>query len=107
MVDPDLPPPPQLVGGVIGTVRLHDDLVKKFSAWFRVTKEDGWTMSSEKRSGREFHSLLSHMASGMDPVPGFKRVALLQVEPDGTVHILHSLFSVPVSLYSTSCCLFV
>ena len=47
------------------------------------------------------HSFLVHLASGVDPVPNFERVGILQVDPDGTVHLLHSLFSVPFGLYST------
>ena len=35
-------------------------------------------------------------------VPGFERVALMQVDQDGTMHLLHLLLSVPVDLYSTS-----
>ena len=44
------------------------------------------------------HSFLAHLASGVDPVPGFERVGILQVNPDGTVHVLHFMFSVPVDL---------
>ena len=47
------------------------------------------------------HSLLAHLASGVYPVPRFERVGILQVDPDRTVHILHSLFSIPFDLYST------
>ena len=57
-------------------------------------KDDGGLLSPEKWSGRGVHSFLSHLASGMDPVPGFERVGILQVDPDVTVHILHSMFSV-------------
>ena len=62
-------------------------------------KEDGGPLSPEKRSGWRVHSFLAHLASGLDPVPYFERVALLQVDPDLTVHLPHSLFSVPVGLY--------
>ena len=48
------------------------------------------------------HYLLDHLASGVDPIPRFERVVLLQVDPDRAVHILHSLLSVPVDLYSTA-----
>ena len=63
----------------------------------------------EKRSGRGFHSFLDHLDSMVDPVPGFKRVALVQVYHDRMVHLLYSMFSVPVGLYSTdrrlfACC---
>ena len=65
-------------------------------------RKDGRPLSIEKSSGRGLHSFLDHLASGVDPVLVFERVALLKVNPDGTVHLLHSLFSVPVGLYSNS-----
>ena len=52
-------------------------------------------------SGRGLHAFLSHFASGLDPVPGLERLALILVDSDGTVNILHSLFSVPVGPYYT------
>ena len=67
---------------------------------FRVAKEDGGPLSRDKRSGRGVHSFLVNLASRVDPVPGFERVVLLQFDPDGTVHFLHSIFSVLVDLYS-------
>ena len=48
------------------------------------------------------HALFYHLDSGVDLVPSFDGVALLQVNPDGTVHLLHSFFSVPAGLYSVS-----
>ena len=40
--------------------------------------------------------------SSVDPVLGFERLFLLGVNRDRTVHLMQSLFSVPVGLYSTS-----
>ena len=37
---------------------------------------------------------------GVDPVPGLDRICLLGFDRDGTVHLLHLLFSFPVELYS-------
>ena len=82
--------------------RLPDDLVAELSAGFRFTKEYGGPLSTEKRSGRGVHSFLVHLASGVATVSGFKRVILLQVDPDRTVHVLHSLLSLLVNLYSTA-----
>ena len=48
---------------------------------------------------------MGNLASVVDPVPGFKWVDLLQVYLDGTVHLLHSLLSILVGLYSTAWCL--
>ena len=100
MVDPDPPRPPWLVREVLGTGQIPGDLVKALSERFRVTREDGGPLSAEKRSGRGVNSFLDHLASGVDPVLGFERVDLLQVDPDGTVHLLHPMFSVPVDPYS-------
>ena len=87
---------------MLGTSKIPGDLVDALSERFCVTKEDGGPMSAEKRSGREVHSLLDHLASGVDPVLGFEQVDLLQVDPDGTIHLLHPMFSVPVDPYSTA-----
>ena len=57
-------------------------------------------MSPEKRSGRGVQSFLANLASREDLFPGFERMWLLQLDPDVTVHILHSMLSVPVNLYS-------
>ena len=105
MVDLDPPPPPRLVEEVLGTVQLPNNLVVALSDRPRVKKEDGGKLSPEKRSGQVVHSFLAHLAhlaSGADPIPGFERVRLLQVDPDGLVHVLHSMFSVPVDLYSSA-----
>ena len=65
-----------------------------------MTKEEGGTLSLEKRSVQVVHSFLAHLVSGVDLVPGFEQVGLLQVSPDVVVHVLHSMFSVPFDLYS-------
>ena len=101
MVDLNPPPPPWSVGEVLRTGRLPNDLVAELSDRSQVTKEDGGPLFAEKRYGRVVHSFMARMASEVDPVPGFERVVLLQVDPDGTVHILHSLFSVLFDLSST------
>ena len=102
MVDLEPPPPPRLVGEVPGTGRLLDNLVAELSNRFQVMKENGGPLSPEKRSNRGVYSFLSHLASRVYPVPGFEWVVLLQVDPDGIVHVLHSLLSVPVDLYYTA-----
>ena len=52
------------------------------------------------------HSFLAHLALGEVPVPGLEQVTLVGVDPDGRVHLMHSLLSVGVSIYSTECRLF-
>ena len=80
---------------------MPDNFVAALSAWFRVMKADGGPLSADKRSRQGFHSFLAHLASRVDPVPRLEGVVLLQVDPDETVHVLNSLFSVPVDMYST------
>ena len=69
---------------------------------FRVTKEYGGALSPLKRCGQGVHFFPYHLASRVDTVFGFDWVGILQVDPDGKVHFLHSMFSVPVDLYSTA-----
>ena len=57
----------------------------------------------EERSGRGLHSFLLHLALGEVPVPGLEKVTLVAVDKDGRVHLMHSLFSVCVDIYSTEC----
>ena len=99
MVNPKPPRPPRSVREVLRTGRIPDDLVKTLLERFRVKREDGGYLSKEKYSGRGVHSFLAQLASRVDPVPGFEQVALFQVDPDITAHLLHSLFSVPSGLY--------
>ena len=45
---------------------------------------------------------LSHLAYGVELVPGFVKLTIFSVNQDGTVHLMQSLFSVSVGLYSTT-----
>ena len=107
MVNLNPPLTPQLVGEVLGTKRLPGNIVAALSDQLQVTKEVGGPMPPEKRYVRGVHYFLADLVSGVDPVPSFERVELLQVDPDGTVQVLPSMFSVPVNLYSTARRLFV
>ena len=95
------PKPPQLVGGVLRTGRLPDNLVGALLARFRVTGEEGGGLYSEIRSGIGIYTLLWNLDSKVDPAPGMEHLALLGVDRDGRVHVLHSFFSIPVGRYST------
>ena len=86
---------------MLGTSSLPGNLVKALSERFRDMREEVVSLLTEKRSGRGVHSFLAHIASGVDMVPGFEGVAILQVDLDGTVHLMHLLFSVPVGMYYT------
>ena len=72
MVNLNPPLPPQLVGEVLGTKRLPGNLVAALSDQLQVTKEVGGPLSPEKRYGRGVHYFLDHLASEVDPVPGFE-----------------------------------
>ena len=63
-------------------------------------------MSTDKRTGRGLHYFLAHLAAGVDLIPGLEQLALLGFEPDRTVHLFHSLLSVPVDLYLSTSHLF-
>ena len=56
---------------------------------------------SELRSRIRIHAFLRHLTSWMDPAPGPERLSLIGVDRYGMVHILNSLFSVPVGPNST------
>ena len=101
MVDPAPHRPLRSVGEVLGTGRLPRDFVEALSVRFRITREEAGPLSTEEKSIRGVHSFLAHFTSRVDLVPGFERVALMQVYLDRKVHLLHLLFSVPVGPYST------
>ena len=100
MVDCDPPLLPFSVGKVVGTGGLTEDLVAELSDQFQFTKEDGVPLSAENRYGLGVQFFLPPLVSRVYPVPQFEWMVLLKVDPYRTVHILHSLFSVPVNLYS-------
>ena len=77
MVEPDPPRPPQLVGEVLRTGRIPDNIVEALLARSWITREDGGLLSMEKRSGRGVHYFLAHLDSRVDPVTCFKWVVLL------------------------------
>ena len=56
---------------------------------------------TERRTGRGIHAFLSHLAYGVDTVPGFSGITLIGAYRDGPVQLLHSFLSIPVVLYST------
>ena len=68
----------------------------------QVTREEGGPLSAELNSGRGLHDFLGHLAYRVDPAAGLEHLTLLGVDRDGTVHILHSFFSVPVGPYATT-----
>ena len=77
---------------------MPDNIFKALSHRFRTQNEEGGALTTERRTVRGLHSFLSNLSSGVDPVPVFERLCLLGFDRDGTVHLMHSLFSVPSGL---------
>ena len=46
------------------------------------------------------HSFLVELVSEVGLVPGLKRVAMVRLNLDGRVFLMHSLFSIQVKVYS-------
>ena len=100
------PQPPRWVAEALGTGAIPGKLSAILSGRFRTVCEDGTALPLDKRSVRGLHSFLAQLALGVDHIPGLDRVNLLGVDPDGMVHLFHSLLSVLIDIYSTSRCLF-
>ena len=86
----------------LGTGAIPAELSMILTARFQTVREDGAALSLEKRSIQGIHSFLTQIASTVDLIPGLERVNLFRVDPDGMVHLLHSLFPFWVVLYLTS-----
>ena len=102
MVVPDPPRPSRSLREVTGNGQLPNALTKILASCFCMVRKDGEGLSMDNRAGLGIHSFLSHLASGVDPVPGLDQLELLGVYQDGMLHLLHSLFSIPVDLYSST-----
>ena len=98
MVKPGLLRPPHLVAEALGTGAIPDELSAILTDRFRTVCEDRVALSLEKRSVQGIHELLAQLALGVDLTPGLKWMTLVGVNPDGMVHLLHSIFSVRAEL---------
>ena len=98
MAESPPPRPPRSVVEALGTGEIPGELSAILAGRFWTVRDDGTALTPEKQSVQGIHCFL---ASGVH-IPGLERVALIGVNTDGTVHILHSLLSVLVDLYSTS-----
>ena len=54
---------------------------------------------TDRRSSQGIQYFLIHLASRVDPVPGFEHISLLGFDQEGTVYLLHLLLFVSVGLY--------
>ena len=106
MVKSALPRPPRLVAEALGTGAIPANLAAILAAHSQTVYEDGTACTPEERSGRGIHYFLAHLALGEVPFLGLEWVTLVGIDPDGRVHLMHSLFSVRVNVYSTECRLF-
>ena len=106
MVNPGLPRSPRSVAEALGTGTIPAELAAILAEHSRTVRKDGTERTPEERTGRGLHSFLSHLALGEVPVLGMERVTLIGVDTDRRLHLMHSLFSVRVDVYSTECRLF-
>ena len=97
---------PRSVAEVLGTGSIPAELAAILTEHSWTFVKDGVERTPEERTCRGLHAFLSRLALGEVPVPGLENVTLVGVDEDGRVNLMHSLFSVPVNVYSTECCLF-
>ena len=95
-----IPQPPLLVEEVLGTGRLPDNFVGALSIRFRVTDKEGGTLLLNLRSGQGLHTYLGILAARLESAPGMECLALLTVDYDEEVHVLHSFSPTQVGPYA-------
>ena len=86
---------------VLRASRLPNKLVGSLSTRFRVIWEDGGALYLELCAKQRFRAFLRHVNYRVDLVPGMEFPALMGAGRGGTVHLLKSLLSNLVVLYST------
>ena len=106
MVDLGLSRSPQPLAEALGTGTIPAEVAVILAAQSRTVCKDGSDCTPEERTGQGLHSFLSHLVLVEVLVPGLEHVSLVGVDKDGRVHLMHSLFSFRVDVYSTECCLF-
>ena len=106
MVELGLSRSPWSVVKVLGTGSILAELAAILAKHSWTVRKDGTARTPEERTGQGQHAFLLHLALGEVPVPGLERVTLVGVDEDGRVHLMHSLFSIRVNVYSTDCRLF-
>ena len=100
MADTRLTRSPRSVAEVLGTKSIPAELAAILAEHSWTVRKDGSARTPEERTGRVLHAFLSHLALGEVPVPGLDKVTLVGVDEDGRVHLMHSLFSFRVNVYS-------
>ena len=89
MVNPDPPWPPWSMGEVLRTSQLSNKLVEDLLSLLRLTKEDGFPLSTEKFTVWVLHAFQGYLASRLDPIPRLDMLSLLSIDQYGTVYLLH------------------
>ena len=84
----------------LGTGAIPGELFAILTACFRAVCKYGAALPSDKRFFRVIRSFVAQLVPGVALIPGLDRVTLLGVDPEGMVHLFHSLFSVLFDLYS-------
>ena len=93
----------RLVAEVFGTGSIPAELAAILADHSRTVHKDWTARTLEERTCRGLHAFLLHLVLGKVPVSGLERVTLVGIDEDGMVHLMHSLFSVRVNIYSTEC----
>ena len=106
MVDLGLLRSPRSVAEALWTGTIPAELAAILAAHSWTVRKDGTARTPEECTGRGMHFFLSHIALGEVPAPVLERVTLVGVDEDGRVHLMLSLLSVRVDVYSTECHLF-
>ena len=101
MVDPGLPRSPRLVAEVLGAGSIPADLAAILAEHSCTVYKYRTARTTEDPTGWGLHTFLLHLVLGEVPVPSLESVTLVVVDEDGRVHLMHSLFSVRVNVYST------
>ena len=99
MVDPGPLWLPRLVAEALETGEILAELAAILAEHSRTVCEDGTARTPEVISFRVFHSFQAELASEVGLVPGLKRVAMVGLDLDGRVFLMHSLFSIQVNVY--------
>ena len=106
MADTYLTRLPRSVAEVLGTGLIPAELAAILAEHPWTVRKDDSACTPEERTGQVLPAFLSHLALGEVPVPDLEKVTVVGVDEDGRVHLMHSLFSVRVNVYSIECCLF-
>ena len=101
----NLPPQVQsgLVPKLIGASPVPSIFVEELDGRFHAKDADGNSLSTGEAYFWNLHAYLGHLVGNVIPVVRLALLVLLKVDQNGEVHLLHWIFSVPVSAYRLHC----